>query len=136
MYFQNNIRLKYKAINITRYTSFNIFTHHLYLYTFSNTCNTQCNPVIGQSLLIKKLAKKSSTERGKERVENGMEKGCNARRGLNRGGTASWKGNIGARMELDGIVARLKVHARRTGLMTNPVPRDRFEIDSCSMRMR
>lgn len=36
----------------------------------------------------------------------------------------------------DGIVARLKVHARRTGLMTNPVLESCFEIDSCSMRMR
>lgn len=54
--------------------------------------------------LIEKLAKKFWTERGgKKRVENGMEKGwaVYARRGLNRGGTASWKGNIGARtMEL------------------------------------
>lgn len=77
------------------------FLHVIYIYIHSRIRATQCNPVIGQSLLIKKLAKKSSTERGKERVENGMEKGCNARRGLNRGGTASWKGNIGARtMEL------------------------------------
>lgn len=58
----------------------------------------QRNPVL---LVNRKTYKKILG--GKKRVENGMEKGwaVYARRGLNRGGTASWKGNIGARtMEL------------------------------------